>query len=432
MTDVNLKDHFISLIKKEAVPALGCTEPIAVALAVAKARKLINEQPAKIAILVSGNIYKNGMGVGIPGTGETGLPIAAALGAIVGDADAELEVLKKVDDVSIQAAKEGLKNDMVSIGVKEDVDKLYIEVNCMGPTHNSTVVISRQHTLVTFSSLNGKTISEEENFITLKNEAEVIEKPKDEALTVKNIYEFATTTSFEDIKFVLEGVSMNMAIAREGLCGNYGLQTGKKIIKNIKSKMLKEGLLTYAMALTAAASDARMDGCLMPVMSNTGSGNQGLVAMLPVAAVAEKLNKSDEELAKAIAMSLLIPIHIKQELGQLSALCGVVVAATGASCGITYLLGGDYSNVVNAIKNMAGNIVGMICDGAKPGCALKVASGVNAAVISAMLSIDDLVVPKDDGIIDRDIEKTISNMAKIGSQGMNQTDKLILDLMTCK
>lgn len=432
MANIKIKDHFINLIKKEAVPALGCTEPIAVALAVAKARKLINEQPVKIAILVSGNIYKNGMAVGIPGTGETGLPIAAALGAIVGDADAELEVLKKVDKISIEKAQKALSEDVVSIGVKEDVDKLYIEVNCMGATNNSTVVISRRHTLVTFSSLNGKVVSEEEAFLKTTDDSVSVETPKDELLTVQNIYDFATTCDYNDIKFVLDGVAMNIAIAKEGLKGNYGLQTGKKLIKNIKSNMLKDGLLTYAMALTAAASDARMDGCLMPVMSNTGSGNQGLVAMLPVAAVAEKLNKSEEELAKAIAMSLLIPIHIKQQLGQLSALCGVVVAATGASCGITYLLGGDYFNIVNSIKNMAGNIVGMICDGAKPGCALKVISGVNAAIVSAMLSVDDLVIPKDDGIIDSDIEKTISNMAQIGSLGMNQTDKLILDLMTCK
>ena len=237
---------------------------------------------------------------------------------------------------------------------------------------------------------------------------------------------------YDRIKFILEGATMNKAIAEEGLQGDYGLQVGRKILKNIEQGLLTHGLMTDAMLYAAAAADARMAGSKFPAMSNSGSGNQGITVMLPVVVLAEKLRKNDEELARALILSNLIAVYIKSYLGVLSALCGVVVAATGASCGMTYLLGGNYENITYAINNMTGNITGMICDGAKLGCAFKVSIGVAAAVECALLAIDGISVPGHDGIVEDDIEKTIRNLTDVGSKGMTETDKLILEIMTCK
>lgn len=213
---------------------------------------------------------------------------------------------------------------------------------------------------------------------------------------------------------------------------NYGLKVGKTILDNVHKNVFGNGLLTYSMAITAAASDARMAGCTLPAMSNSGSGNQGITVTMPVIAVAEKLSSSKEDLARALVLSHLIAIHIKGYLGKLSALCGCVIASTGSSCGIVYLRGGNYDQVCYAIKNMIGNITGMVCDGAKVGCALKVASGVSSSVQSAILALDDICISENDGIIEKDIEKTIFNLGNIGSVGMQNTDNMILDIMVCK
>ena len=231
---------------------------------------------------------------------------------------------------------------------------------------------------------------------------------------------------------MLDSVTMNKALAKEGLQNKYGLQVGRTIHGNIHKNVFGNGLLTYSMAITAAASDARMAGCILPAMSNSGSGNQGITVTMPVIAAAEQLGSSEEDLARAITLSHLIAIHIKGYLGKLSALCGCVIASTGAACGIVYLRGGNYNQVCFAIKNMIGNITGMVCDVAKVGCALKVASGVSSAVQSAILALDNICISENDGIIEKDIEKTIRNLGSIGSEGMKITDNMILDIMVCK
>lgn len=419
----------IELIKREVVPALGCTEPIAVALAVAKARQVLGNIPEIVDVQVSGNIFKNGMGVGIPGTGMKGLSIASALGAIVGDPDALLEVLHLVNVSHVEEAKQWVETKRVVVGIKEVEDKLYVEATCKYNGDTSRVIIAGRHTNIVFVELNGIRLNDLESE---QNDADSGGNESDVNLNLAVIWDFVQNVDLADIEFIMEGVKLNRAIAEEGLKKPYGLRVGQMIQANMQKGILGDGLANYAASLTSAASDARMDGCTLPVMSNSGSGNQGLSVMVPIIAVAEKLNVSHEQYVRAMTLSNLVAIHIKHNLGALSALCGCVVAASGAACGITYLLGGDFKQICYAVKNMVANITGMICDGAKVGCALKVSTGVNTAFTSALLAIDNIEVEDTDGIIDKDVEKTIRNLTEIGRKGMNETDRMLLEIMVCK
>ena len=252
-------------------------------------------------------------------------------------------------------------------------------------------------------------------------------------LTLRKVYDFATTTPIEELKFILETRNLNKQAAERSFKGNYGHQLGKTLnSKKNESLMMGDNTFTHILSFTSAACDARMAGAMIPVMSNSGSGNQGITATLPVVVYAEDNHKSEEELTRALVLSHLTVIYIKQSLGRLSALCGCVVAATGSSCGITYLMGGSYEQITFAVKNMIANITGMICDGAKPSCALKLTSGVSTAVLSAILAMEGKCVTSVEGIIVDDVDQSIRNLTRIGSQGMNETDKLVLDIMTSK
>ena len=421
---------FIKLLKAEVVPALGCTEPIAVALAVAKARETLGEIPTSIKLFLSPNIFKNGMGVGIPGTGMTGLPIAAALGAIFGKSADCLELLTGVDDNDVNRAKSLVSENKVSIKVKEGTEKLYIEAVCSNSQGNwAKAIITDKHSNISKVELNGKLI----DCKTVKQDYSDNDSKKESvSLTVESIFDFITDVPFKDIEFILKTVEYNTSIANEGLSKDYGLRVGRVLKGYIDSGLLADDLMNNAMYLTAAACDARMAGCTLPVMSNSGSGNQGLTATLPVYSAAIRFKSSNEELARALALSHLVAIHIKHHLGRLSALCGCVVAAAGAGCGVSYLMGGRLNEAIFTIKNMVGNVTGMVCDGAKEGCALKVSSGVSSAIQSALLAMQGVVISSNDGIIDDDIEKTIRNLAMVGSEGMTQTDELLLKIMVSK
>ena len=422
------RTEIIGLLNQEVVPALGCTEPAAVALAAAKARALLGEYPDTIQVWVSANIYKNGMGVGVPGTGMNGLPIAAALGALGGEADASLEVLRDVRPEHVESARRMLEENRVRISVKPDVEGVFVECLCQKGEHETRVVIRDRHSAVTRIEKDGRVLLDEE-----RPAAQAAGSDSErQMLDINEVWEFALTAPLEDIEFLLEGAELNKTAAREGLRGTYGLQVGKRIAARIASGVLGDDLGNTAMSLTAAACDARMAGSMTPVMSNSGSGNQGLTAMLPVLAASEKLGSTREQLIRALALSNLVAIHLKAGLGRLSALCGCVVAATGASCGIAYLLGGKLDQVKSAIQNMAANISGMICDGAKGGCALKVSTGVNAAVHSALLACEGATVSDNDGIIAFDVEQTIRNLATLGTVGMAHTDRVILEIMVDK
>ena len=443
MTD----EEIIALIKQEVKPALGCTEPIAVALAVAKAAEIISENcpccgswrmmaDFKLDVAVSGNILKNGMGVGIPGTGMVGLPVAAALGAVCGDSSLGLEVLKGLTPEAVTRAKELVAKGFVHISVADTEHLLYVKAtvtvddNTVASAEvdpHAYAVIEDDHDRIVETSFADKILMSSESAAGLP--AEASESPYD--LTVQSIWNFAREAPYEDIAFILKDRTLNLALAEEGLRGNYGLQVGKAIRENQK-EVFGDDFMSYAMGMTAAASDARMAGSTLPAMSNSGSGNQGITVSMPVIAYALKYKVDDEKLARALILSNLVAIHIKHFLGKLSALCGCVVASTGSACGIVYLEGGGYEQVCAAIKNMAGNITGMVCDGAKVGCAMKVASGVSCAVQSAVLALRGTCIPSTDGIIEDDVEKTIRNIGTIGSAGMKATDRMILDIMLCK
>ena len=433
------ESEIIGLIRKEVKPALGCTEPIAVALAVAKAMEVLDDNSIsgwrysgtyKVKALVSGNILKNGMGVGIPGTGMVGLHIASALGAVCGKSCYGLEVLNDVSEEAVSRAKEMVEEGLVEVGLAETDQKLYVKAVIEHEGHEAYAIIEKDHDNIVETGYDSHiAVSTVHN---IDEECIDLKSTLDYGLTVKEILDFSSTVAYEDIEFILESRTLNMALAAEGMSGRYGLRVGYAINLDCNREVFGGDFLSYAMALTAAASDARMAGCTLAAMSNSGSGNQGITVTMPVIAYSIRYGTSDEQLARALVLSHLIAIHIKGYLGKLSALCGCVIASTGAACGLVYLRGGDYEQICAAIKNMIGNITGMVCDGAKVGCAMKVASGVSSALQSAVLAREGICISEHDGIIEKDIEKTIMNLGRIGSVGMQHTDNMILDIMVCK
>ena len=421
------RDFIIRLIKREVVPAIGCTEPIAVALCVSKAARLLGKEPEKIKVLLSANILKNAMGVGIPGTGMIGLPIAVALGALAGNPDYQLEVLKDITSDDVERGKQVIAENRIDIQLKENIaEKLYIEVIMSAGPDETTAIISGGHTCFVYDARNGNVLLDE------RMSAVAEESEEDGSLSLRKVYDFALTAPLEEIDFILDSARLNKAAAEASFKGDYGHSLGKSLRNDNERRVMGDSVFTRILSYTSGACDARMAGAMIPVMSNSGSGNQGIAATLPVVVYAEENQKSREEMIRALVLSHLTVIYIKQSLGRLSALCGCVVAATGSSCGITYLMGGGYEEMTYAVKNMVANLTGMICDGAKPSCAMKLTSGVSTAVFSAMLAMEHKCVTAVEGIIENDVDRTIHNLTRIGAQGMNETDRLVLDIMTHK
>ncbi len=419
------KQHqILSLLKSELAVALGCTEPTAVALAVAKACEHLSAPAEKITLKLSRNIFKNAMGVGIPNTNMYGLPIAIALGATIAKGEKGLEIFEEVNDELLKNAIAIIDAGKINIQLADTEEKLWIEVMVNHGTDQVHLIVQGHHTHTILIEKNGEKLFEDE--LIMASIASKLE------FSLKDIYDFVTQVPVSELYFVGDSIKLNLKAAEQALKEDWGLNVGRTILKNVDRGILLPSVTSNAMAYTAAASDARMAGAPYPVMSNSGSGNQGIAATLPVWAFAEHLGKSEEELHRAIAMSHLVVIYIKQKLGRLSALCGCVIAGSGASTGIVLLLNGGYEQVCAAIKNMSANIVGMVCDGAKPGCALKVATGANVAIQSALLAIDNIEVSKNDGIIEKDVEKTIDNIANIGSHSMHEVDKMVLEIMLNK
>ena len=421
------RKRIIDLIHQEVVPAIGCTEPIAVALCVAKATETLGIKPEKINVLLSANILKNAMGVGIPGTGMIGLPIAIALGALIGKSEYQLEVLKDSTPDVVEEGKRFIEEKRIHISLKENIEeKLYIEVCCEAGDDKATAVIAGGHTTFIYIERNGEVLFQKQHTASCEKEEECLE------LTLRKVYDFALNTPLDEISFILETARLNKAAAERSFEGNYGHGLGKMLRGTYEHKVMGDSVFSHILSYTSGACDARMAGAMIPVMSNSGSGNQGISATLPVLVFAEENDKSEEELIRALMLSHLTVIYIKQSLGRLSALCGCVVAATGSSCGITWLMGGTYDQVSYAVQNMIANLTGMICDGAKPSCALKVTTGVSTAVLSAIMAMENRCVTSVEGIIDEDVDQSIRNLTKIGSKGMNETDKLVLEIMTGK
>lgn len=415
------------MVKSEVVPAVGCTEPIAVALCVAKATEILGVKPEKVTALLSANILKNAMGVGIPGTGMIGLPIAIALGALVGRSEYELEVLKDVTPEAVEAGKRFIAEKRVSVQLKVDApSKLYIEILVEAGDDRAVAVINGGHKDFVFIRKNEDVLLQKETVLSEEGSVD------DDWLTMEKVFDFATTAPLEEIEFINEARKLNENAAQQSLLGNYGHSLGKALSRPLGKGIMGDSIFSHILSSTACACDARMAGAMIPVMSNSGSGNQGICATLPVVKYAEENHNTGEELTRALMLSHLTAIYVKQSLGKLSALCGCVVASTGSSCGITYLMGGNYEQVTYAVKNMIANLTGMICDGAKPSCALKLASGVSTAVLSAMLAIQGECVTSVEGIIDDSVDKSIHNLTKIGKDAMDETDRCVLDIMTNK
>ncbi|WP_302762113.1 serine dehydratase subunit alpha family protein [Phocaeicola coprocola] len=422
------REQIIALIKREVVPAIGCTEPIAVALCVAKATETLGCHPENIKVFLSANILKNAMGVGIPGTDMIGLPIAVALGALIGKSEYELEVLKDSNPEAVETGKKMIESQCIDIALKENIEeKLYIEAVCTHGNDSATAIISGGHTNFVYISRNQDVLLDNRTPASAEAQAAHVE------LTLRKVFDFATTAPLEEIEFILEARRLNKNAAERSFQGKYGHELGR-MLRNSQTErnIMGNNTFTHILSYTSAACDARMAGAMIPVMSNSGSGNQGIAATLPVVVYAEDNHNSEEELTRALILSHLTAIYIKQSLGRLSALCGCVVAATGSSCGITYLMGGGYQQVMYAVQNMIATLTGMICDGAKPSCALKLTSGVSTAVMSAIMAMEQKCVTAVEGIIEENVNQSIRNLTKIGSEGMNETDKLVLDIMTHK
>ncbi len=421
------REKIVNLIKKEVVPAIGCTEPIAVALCVAKATEVLGSMPTKVNIKLSANVLKNAMGVGIPGTKMVGLPIAVALGVLIGKSEYQLEVLKDVTPESVELAKQFIDKQIISIKQKEDTnEKLYIEVEAMDENNSATAIITQEHTSFIYIKRNNEILLDID-----KAKVEVGTKNSIE-LCLHKVYDFAMTTPIEEIEFILDSRKLNMEAANRSLEGEFGHCVGRTLQNKSNVDGISGGVFFNMLTYTSAACDARMAGAMIPIMSNSGSGNQGIAATLPVVIYARDMKSSEEQTIRALILSHLTVIYIKQSLGRLSALCGCVIAATGSSCGVTYLMGGGYNEVEASVKNMIANLTGMICDGAKPSCSMKLASGVSTAILSALMAMNGQCVSSTEGIIDECVDKCISNITRIGRDGMDETDKIVLQIMTNK
>lgn len=414
----------LTLLKQEISPALGCTEPAAIGLAVAKAHEILGKPVEKVLLYLSRNMLKNAMGVGIPGTDRTGIETAAALAVVAGKSDYLLEVFKDAAKEDIEKADAFVKEGRIQVEMADSDEKLYIRAVCTAGSDRAETVIQRSHTNIVMITHNGARL-----YLQKEECSRSPESTLGSSLRVKDIYKYIQEAPLSDLAFLKESVDMNLAIARQGLSESYGLGVGKQAIEALSSPE-KADMEQKAVALAAAAADARMAGCSLPVMSTTGSGNQGITATVPVAVAAQELQKSEEEMLRAVALSQLITIHIKSHLGKLSALCGCAIAAgIGAACGIAYLQGGKQIQIESAIRNMVADISGLICDGAKYGCALKIATSVSSAFRCASLAVHNVTASGNDGIVDEDVEQTIQNLASLGNQGMADTDKVILNMM---
>jgi len=421
-----MKDVYLNKLKKEFVPAAGCTEPASIALAAAKARETLNARPERVEMKVSGNVFKNVMGVGIPGSTLVGMPISAALGALGGESKNGLEIFTHISETVAEEAKKFVSDRKVQIHMVHDVPKLHVECISYNGNDTSRVIIQDRHENIVLVERNDEVIFTKE----VKNAQETNEEQED--WSIQSIYNFIKDVEISELQFLHQGIDLNRKIAEEGLKGSYGLQVGKSMLMNIEKGILSEDIINKSVMMAAAGSDARMAGCSLPVMSNCGSGNQGMSLTLPIMVAAEKLNAQEDTVLRALALGLLVSIHMKSFVGQLSALCGVLLSTSGAACGITYMMGGELNHLNSTLKNMTGSVTGMICDGANSSCAQKISASVCAGIQSSLLAINSQCLKNMDGIVDEDVEATIRNIGLLATEGMQITDDVILKTMLGK
>ena len=425
MIDKATREKIISLIHREVVPALGCTEPIAVSLAVAKATELLGMQPEEINLGLSGNIIKNAMGVGIPGTGMIGLPIAIALGSLIGKSEYGLEVLKEVSPEAVERGKAFIESVPINIKhLPDSPSNLHVDVEVRSQGHSARAVISREHTLFVLLEKDSRTIFAEEEGAGNGDTQDA----DDVQLNFRMVFDFATTAPLEEIRFMKEAQRLNEEAAEFALKGDYGHSLGA-MIRNNGVKYMGDSTLAHMVEFTSAACDARMGGATVPVMSNSGSGNQGLTASLPVIVYAKELGVTQQMLYRALAVSNLVTIHLKTGIGSLSAYCGATAAGCGAAAGVTYLYGGQFREIAHTVVNAVAIASGMICDGAKASCAAKIASAVEAGLLGMQMQMHESQFYGGDGIVVKGVENTIRNIGTLASEGMREIDRTIIRMM---
>ena len=412
---------YVQILKEELVPAMGCTEPIALAYAAAKAREVLGEKPDTVKIGASGSIIKNVKSVIVPNTDHLkGIPAAAAAGIIAGKPEKELEVIAEVSKEQIEEMKDFLQNADISVEYVDNGITFDIIVTETKGKSNATVRIANYHTNIVLIEKNGQVLFEEK-----------VEGEKEEGLTdrsllnMKDILDFAETVDIDDVREVIgRQIRYNTAIAEEGLKGNYGANIGSVLLE-----MEGDNIRVRAKAMAAAGSDARMNGCELPVIINSGSGNQGMTCSLPVIEYAKELNSGEEKLYRALTLSNLVAIHQKTGIGRLSAYCGAVCAGAAAGAGIAYLHGGGYEEIAHTVVNALAIVSGIVCDGAKASCAAKIASSVEAGILGYNMYKCGQQFYAGDGIVTKGVDETIKNIGRLGKEGMRETNVEIIDIM---
>ena len=415
-------ENYLKILHKELIPAMGCTEPIAIAFGAAKARQVLGAMPEKMVALCSGNIIKNVKGVNVPNAGgQKGIEAAALLGALAGDPDLELEVISKVPPEAADQVRELVAKGVCTCELAEGVENLFIRIEAEAGADSVVVEVKTKHNHIARIEKNGQVLLEADDIPT--------EDAGDKSqLNLKDILEFADTVEIGDVKELLDQqINCNSAIAREGLEGNWGAGVGRTLLE-----VNGDGVRTRAMANAAAGSDARMNGCALPVVINAGSGNQGITCTMPVVTYAREMGVSDEKLYRALTLTNLIALHQKRYIGNLSAYCGAVSAGTAAACGVAYLHGEGYDVIGRTIINSLGNVGGIVCDGAKASCAAKIASAVNSGLLGYEMAKRGRVFPFGEGLVEEDYEHTIRNFGRLGKDGMKATDVEILNMMIGK
>ncbi|KKZ52718.1 serine dehydratase subunit alpha family protein [Haemophilus haemolyticus] len=423
-----IEKPLIQIVERDVVPALGCTEPISLALASATAAKYLGKTPERIEAKVSPNLMKNGLGVAVPGTGMVGLPIAAAIGALGGNPNGGLEVLKHITPEQVNAAKTMLEQKLVSVDIHQTEHILYSESTLFADNDYVKVAIQDQHTNIILIEKNGEIL-----FQKVEDEcANCAPYEVFKQISAREIFEFSNVVELEKIRFIRQAAELNRALSDEGLRENYGLHIGRTLRKQVGSGLISDDLLSKIMIETTAASDARMGGATLPAMSNSGSGNQGIAATMPVVVVADYLKVSEEKRIRALFLSHLMAIYIHSKLPKLSALCAVTTASMGSCAGIAYLLTGKFETASMGICSMIGDISGIICDGAANSCAMKVSTSVASGYKSVLMAMDETHVTGNEGIVEHDLDRTIDNLCAIASKSMQYIDRQVIEIMVSK
>lgn len=420
----------IDLIRSEMKPSLGCTEPVAIGLAASRTCQILGEKTEKLLVTLSPNIFKNAFCVKIPNVGFPGVALAATLGVLLSKPNDDMEIFAGITPELVEQAQQMLKNGFITLNVKEEEKRFYIGVKAQNAQSTAETITIDSHDNMVIAIKDGK---------ELYNKSEKIQSTEQHkasfditALTFAEIIDICEKTDLSEIEFLEKAIEMNRAVSAMGKNGTYGLNVGKTIQKLEEEGVIKEDIISFVKKTVACACDCRMGGGNIATMTVLGSGNQGIEAILPVASVAQYLDLSKEKMLRGVMISIMMTIYIKYHVGRLSPVCGATLSGAAASCGITWLLGGNLSQMEGAIQNMAGNLVGMVCDGAKDGCALKLCTCAGEAVLSAQLALHKCIIKETDGIISKRVEDTVKNITHLSTIGMAAADKAMISSMMGK